>query len=204
MNVCPECGKDDQIQKLSVIYSSGQSSGTFSGPAGGVAYVDGKWGSISGYSTLTGTSMSELARLLSPPPEPKEGRGLGYWVFPLLLIPFGMLLYGCIGTYLSTMFIIRPSGSTLEGAGRLIFPLVLVISLGLIFAGVIVFRGINKFSKNKRREQDKYYAEKKPLWDRAMSKWRRLYFCFRDGIVFDHLTNEKCQPQQVREFVYKG
>ena len=65
--VCPVCGKDDAIQKVSSVVSSGQASGAFSGPTGGVAYVGGKWGAVGGYTTLSGRTSSELARLLAPP-----------------------------------------------------------------------------------------------------------------------------------------
>ena len=43
-NTCPVCGKNDTIYKVSGVVASGQASGTFSGPSGGVVNVDGKWG----------------------------------------------------------------------------------------------------------------------------------------------------------------
>ena len=73
----PICNKDDAIQKLSVIVASENSSGTFSGPSGGVTYVDGKWGSVGGYSSLSGSTMSELARRLAPPPAPQNKDRVG-------------------------------------------------------------------------------------------------------------------------------
>jgi hypothetical protein len=43
-NACPVCGKSDAIQKVAGVVASGQASGAFSGPTGGVVNVDGKWG----------------------------------------------------------------------------------------------------------------------------------------------------------------
>jgi len=63
--ICPVCKKDDVIQKVSAVVTSGQSSGSFSGPSGGIAYVGGKWGAVSGYTTLSGRTVSELAQQLS-------------------------------------------------------------------------------------------------------------------------------------------
>jgi hypothetical protein len=50
--VCPVCGKNDAIQKVSGVVASGQASGTFSGPTGGVVNVDGKWGTTGSYTSL--------------------------------------------------------------------------------------------------------------------------------------------------------
>ncbi len=74
--ICPVCGKDDAIQLVSAVVASGQATGTFSGPSGGVAYVGGKWGSVNGYTTLRGGTTSQLAQLLAPPPFAEETRRL--------------------------------------------------------------------------------------------------------------------------------
>jgi hypothetical protein len=73
--LCPVCGKDDAIQKVSAIVASGQASGTLSGPSGGAAYVGGKWGITGGYTTLSGSMATELAQKLAPPSEPSLGGG---------------------------------------------------------------------------------------------------------------------------------
>lgn len=69
---CPVCNKDDVIQKVAAIIVSGRASGTFSGPSGGVTYSDGKWGTVGGYSVLSGQTTTELAQLLAIPKKPKE------------------------------------------------------------------------------------------------------------------------------------
>jgi len=64
---CPIDNKDDSIQKVSAVVASGRSTGTFSGPTGGTVSYDGKSGSVSGYSSLSGSSTSHLAQLLAHP-----------------------------------------------------------------------------------------------------------------------------------------
>jgi hypothetical protein len=71
-NVCPVCGKNDTIYKVSGVVTSGQASGTFSGPSGGVVNVGGQWGTTGSYTTLSGSTATNLAALLTPPSEPKK------------------------------------------------------------------------------------------------------------------------------------
>ena len=79
---CPIDNKDDSIQKVSAVVASGQSSGTFSGPTGGTVSYDGKTGSVSGYSSLSGSSISNLAQLLGHPREPNKPVGFGLaWLY---------------------------------------------------------------------------------------------------------------------------
>jgi hypothetical protein len=76
-NACPVCGKNNAIQKVSGVVTSGQASGTFSGSSGGVVNIDDKWGATGGYTTLSGSTVSNLAALLTPPQEPKK-RAFGW------------------------------------------------------------------------------------------------------------------------------
>ena len=57
---------------MSGVVARGQASGTFAGPTGGVVNVDGNWGTTGGYTTLSGSTVTNLAALLFPPPEPKK------------------------------------------------------------------------------------------------------------------------------------
>lgn len=62
---CPKCGKVDRVQKASGIYSSGVSSGRFSGSTWA-------WDSDGSFVTLSGHTQTELSRLLSPPKKPSS------------------------------------------------------------------------------------------------------------------------------------
>lgn len=92
--VCPVCGKDDAIQKVSSVVSSGQSSGTFSGPTGGVVHVGGKWGTVGGYTSLSGRSTTEVAQLLTPPAAPKQYTTKSYNTFGILISMFCLVISG--------------------------------------------------------------------------------------------------------------
>ena len=72
--VCPQCGKDDMVQKVSSIFSSGIASSQYSGPTGGlgVPVGSGKPFIVGGYTKLKGTSQTELSRKLAPPQRPKR------------------------------------------------------------------------------------------------------------------------------------
>ena len=68
---CPEHGNSDSLQRISALVAGGKMSGTFSGPSGGITYVDGKQAYTSGYSRLSGNLTSNIAETLSAPPEPQ-------------------------------------------------------------------------------------------------------------------------------------
>ena len=74
---CPICEKDDAIQKVSSIVLSGNTSGTYTGPTGGVVTVGGKTGYSGGFTTMRGSSSTHLAQLLEPPKEPSKPKSSG-------------------------------------------------------------------------------------------------------------------------------
>ncbi len=196
--VCPLCNKDDVIQKVSAVVASGKTTSKFSGPSGGIANVDGKWGVVSGYTSLSGHTISELATLLAPPPEPKKPSGFGYWwiliggvvipvlaFIPMFILVISTILYPSINQsvgLLSPSFIMLPCLGCLS-----------VVSL------VILFIWID--NRIKVKSKPKYLAEKLK-WDTAMQHWNRLYYCNRHDIVFDPDTNETCMPQDTKKFSY--
>jgi hypothetical protein len=149
--ICPNCEKDDAIQKISAVVVGGQSSGTFYGPTAGVAYAGGKLGFAGGYTTLYGRNVSEIAKLLAAPIEPKappEGRGS-------TIIGIGVLLG----------FLALICNDDISDLGYL---------LGF-FAVVIFAVGIwLMFDARKKRE---FANRQKPLWNTAMRIWDGLYYC---------------------------
>jgi hypothetical protein len=180
---CPICNKDDAIQKLSVIVASGKSSGTFSGPSGGAAYVDGKLVPMGGYSTLSGSTISDLAKRLTPPSEPQKYKGLGCGLGSLIAI---VTFLGLIAA---------------SGLGFLLFNV--VGGFIFLFGGFVIYMLVlNALNKKSRKRDEAAYLFEKPRWDVAISRWNRSYFCHRDGIVFDPDTQETCQPDDLSGFLY--
>jgi len=182
---CPICHENDAIQKVSSVITSGQASGTFSGPSGGVAYVDGKWGVVGGFTTLSGRTVSEVARLIAFPSEPKKKGG-----------------FGCIAWYCLGMMGIMGGFGILGGLGSLILgsnELIGGLFFGPILLGIFIW-ALREHPKRKARGDAEYAAIMATLPD-ASKIWNRLYYCFRDDIVFDPNTGENCQPQALRQFL---
>ena len=97
---CPQDKKDDAIQIIPALVRGGITSGSFSGPSGAVTYVNGKSAYTSGYSSLSGNLTSNIAQMLSAPPEPKAKAGFwfyaGWWTlfyFSLAIIIGPFLLW---------------------------------------------------------------------------------------------------------------
>ena len=81
--VCPIDSKDDAIQKVSALVSAGKSTGSFSGPSGGLTRTGEGWGSTVGYTTLRGGTITDLAKMLTPPRKPKQSIYLAISLFIL-------------------------------------------------------------------------------------------------------------------------
>ena len=191
--VCPVCGKDDTIQRLSAIVSSGQASGSFSGPSASVTHVDGKWGTTGGYTTMSGSTTTVLARKLSPPPEPRKG--LGFHMLVYLFLAAVLAFFSC-GVATGVSLLLFPN---LEGdPATVVYGIVLV---GLFVGGLTV---LQRWSKTWQTNQEARYAKEKPAWDRAMERYDRAYYCFRDDAVFDADTGQTCRPESLREFLYSA
>ena len=208
-NTCPICNKDDAIQKVSALVTGGRSSGTFSGPSGGSTYVGGEWVYVSGHATLSGSSETDLARLLASPPSPKQPN-TGVTFSDSVVFMFLLSITTCAGYAIGILLFIgleRNQPSLVTGEHNQLF----ILIGGLLLAGIsslVIFLPpiiISHRMINSRvaREKAKYDIEK-PAWNRAMEKYQGLYFCHRDGIVFDPETRETCQPTSLREFLYKS
>lgn len=197
-NLCPVCQKDDLVQRVKTLVASGQSSGTLSGPSGGVTYSGGKWGGVGGFSTLSGSTSTNLAKVLTPPTQPKRDRatfrtGCGYF-----------LLFGFVSSIVIYCVTAFSPGIMQEAGSKFMFiftSVLLAVVGGLAFGGpglLLVISGARK-----RKLSNEQYPAAMAKWEKAMRCWQRLYFCHRDGIVFDPETNESCEPSQIQAFIYR-
>jgi len=173
-NLCPVCQSGDSIQRLAAIVASGTASGTFSGPTGGVTHAGGETGTYGGYTTLSGTSTSHLARALSLPAEPK---------CPVVYSPGNAIFIGLLTLV---------GGLATLGLGFVaaFLALMVVASMGPILVG----------DPNKEFAK---YAKKLAEWKLAREYWLSLYYCHRDGVVFDPVRGEQCQPEETAAFAYR-
>ena len=205
---CPQCLKNDQSKLVSVIVSYGKTKGSFSGPTGGVAYSDGKLIQMSGWTSLHGYTISDLARILEQPPEPKKKGGLGLWwiaTLPVWFISCAGPIWCMVGlAAFAALF--SNSGTTesrlkLEGMMPNMVGLIIGGSLAFIVGLIILFL-ISTYDRRLNKTHQKEYLVEKTAWDRAVEYWKSLYFCERDGIVFDQITKNSCRPDQIADFVY--
>ncbi len=211
---CPIDNKDDAIQKVSAVVSGGQSTGTFSGPTGGTVSYDGKTGSVSGYTTLSGTSTSRLAQLLAPPPPPIKPSGLGCWwiliwypIMPFLIV-FSALVPIMIITAIFSEFgeYVNSNDFSIVSLTAKMAVFVFGVSTIIIFwiSGRFWFRQFKNYERRKIEREDIVYRKEKPKWDNAMRVWDRLYYCHKHDIVFDPENGEYCSPSTLNDFFYQS
>ena len=101
---CPQDKKDDAIQRIPALVQGGTASGSFSGPSGGVTYVNGKSAYTSGYSSLSGNLTSNIAQMLSAPTFPKA-KADSAWFY----VGWWSLLYFSIGLFFVGPFLLWSS-----------------------------------------------------------------------------------------------
>jgi hypothetical protein len=204
---CPVCNHDDSTQKVSILVANGQSYGTISGPAEGVAKNKEKWESVGGVTKISRSVSIELARKLSPPIEPIKKRGFGYkwiWAIVLVIILFAITIaFVTINLRNFVQLNSSSSSSSLNPAG--ILPFICIVGVvGFLFI-ILLLKGIDMLWENykvsKRKEEQKYIKEKL-RWDAAMKKWDCAYYCHRDGAVFDNKGITVCRLEQFREFLF--
>ena len=166
---CPVCHKDESTQRVQAIVASGTVSGTFSGPSGGLTHSGKEWGTYGGYTTLSGTQKSDLARLLAPPEQPKKPHVFSKidYIFFFITVIFGTIL---------------------------------IIPIPIILLGLIYQYFAEPVVGDKAIEQTKHEM-RLAEWSSAKAYWSTLYYCHRDGIVFDPASNEMCQPEDATKFV---
>jgi hypothetical protein len=63
-----------------------------------------------------------------------------------------------------------------------------------------VLPGQKKLEANREAE----YRREKSAWDVAIQIYRRLYYCFRDDILFDPGTGATCAPSRLKEYLYSS
>lgn len=199
--VCPECDKDDRIQKLTSITAAGEASGTFSGPSVGVTRMDGKWGTAGSYTTLSGTSMTRLARKLLPPQEPKEPVAAGALYVVLALILWAFSLAAIVGG--AFLFVAAALDSSQE-FGRFVAlaagPINCILGIAMMMGGFFLVRQQGK-SQDAARAR---YSVEKPAWEQSMTKYHRSYYCSRDFIVFDPETGDTAKPDDLHPFLCRA
>ncbi len=171
--ICPKCNKDDQVQKVSVIYESGTTTGSYHGPVATVTHSDGKLGSSGSYVTGVSSSSTHLAQRLAPPTKPlKPSFTCSYYAGVGMAVIFGIcLLPTLIGSLAYGM-----SGDVRDGMVFAIW-----IPLTLVVVGIVMA----KKGWDGKKQQDTEHPKLMADWNKQIDTWNNLFYCHRDGTAFD-------------------
>jgi hypothetical protein len=175
--LCPVCKKDDKIENVKSIVQSGTLSGSMSGPTGGITYSDQKLEYTGGYETLRGSWSTALAQTLAAPSklEPKRTCSqkffLGFCWFNLFGDMVAFLSFGIATTWI---------------------PMILMLAIW-ITAISLLSRNTEANNKWNKEEFPKLYSE----WERKMTVYKGLYYCHRDGVVFDPVIDKYMSPENI-------
>jgi len=171
--ICPVCRKDDAIQKVSAIFSSGVQATTLE---------------LETYAqSAKGMTISKQALRLAPPAEPKKPGGLHWllWIVGLILSFLFDWVFALSAMILLPSLAREGEASPCTACGCIGFPLGLVLP---VVALVLLHSFLLKRSKSR-------YSREFPVWQAMMERWNRLYYCSRDDVVFDPATGESVGPE---------
>ena len=209
---CPKCNRNDKVRKVSAIVRSEihQLSGTTT-QTNDYRDQDGRWYSSTSTVPFNGTQASVLAQLLSPPqkPEPKSfSRFLT--IFGGLMILGDTLIIG-LGFVAGFMgfFMGLTNGSSAQGPA--ISLLIGIVTGGVLFiptlvigvTGLLMAWAVFASKKNHDKRERIRVARELPAWQKAMSKWEKLYYCERDDTVFDMQSHSYVSPGQTIDFCFE-
>ncbi len=192
---CPQCQKDDNIRKVSSVVTGGISTGSYSGPTYSSTYVgEGKYHESYGHSTLNGSTVQEFSRLLAPPAPPKRAT-TGCVNIIILLFITGTGLFCAANTAPFALMGGRSDGSGVFGL------IACALTLGIGFGTFILAKRFLADSNKGVANANKDYPDRLAAWEKQITKWNRLYLCFRDDIVFDPETGKSVPPQLLNELL---
>ncbi len=175
--VCPDCGKDDQIRKLSIVYENGIQITQSSGPRIGVGLTsDKKVGIGVGLASDSGVSVSAISAKLAPPSEPSKGcLNVIAWmtfIFAAFCIAVGLWVSSAAESEIATQ--------------------VLLMGLGTFIVGFLIKRFV-----------DKEYSSKYDDYLLKIGLWGMLFYCGYDETVFEPKTGFSINANKLQGFYEK-
>ncbi|MCK6630136.1 MAG: hypothetical protein L6R45_33795 [Anaerolineae bacterium] len=214
--VCPICKRDDRVQKVTSIITA-QSREISGGSHHTRKYVDkkGKLQSEDYYVPYKSESSSLLAQSLNHPP-PKPGAGCNDTLG--LILGGGMLIVGlpCLfcallsGVFGGAQFFSSTPQEVSPGNLDPVFVSSLVnggltviqglFGIGLIIAGIVVYRKLNQ---SHRERLARYNNIELPKWEKAMERWEKLYYCYRNDCVFLAGEQESVPISEMNQLLYQ-
>jgi len=192
---CPVCGRNDEVKKVSAILTNQtQSMNGVTIEKHSYHDKDGNLYTSTSKVPFTGTQASVLAIKLQPPVEPKpKQKG-------------SIRPSGCLSSSAILFLIALPIGffSVALGYGGTTLAWVLGFSsviLGL-FLLVQAIRVTKKEKVELAAEVKQIREQDYPKWKKAIERWKKLYYCFRDDCIFIPGEATPSEPGLVDDYVY--
>ena len=178
---CPACLRNDEVKKVTSIVANQTQN------MNGVIEVP-----------VRGTQSTVLARKLQLPAKPvgkgKPGRP---WRYLLLLFAASGLIQGFVYSFGlgysfgEGPFFAQGIGMSIEG--------------GLVFLWFIYLN--NKAKKNAviyEKEIKRIREQQIPIWEKAVERWKKLYYCSRCDLVFVPGENTSEESDKINDYVYRN
>jgi hypothetical protein len=170
---CPICGGSDTIQSIESLVLSNTINTRYSGRSSGSGRIQGSSSEFNYGSHINGssTTQSTLAKLLDFPIkiQPNESAYQNITVISTLAV------------VLVAVFLIYNNFSNSPGES---------ICGGYIYLWIVAIISII-FRKKISNGTLKTVKEKQMKWETALKYWKQLYYCSRDGIIFDSQSDKK-------------
>jgi len=133
-----------------------------------------------GAYTTTPAAATKLAEELAPPKVPPYYEGCSC----LFLLSFVLFVIGAVGID----HILWAEHTDFPW----VYPLLIVIGTYLAYRAIMSFKRARQWARE----------EWKPKHQAALKKWKRLYYCARDDIVFDPDIGKYCPRDEFKAFIY--
>lgn len=174
---CPKCCQVDSVQKVSSVVGAGTATGTFAGSTSAVGY---SYSNQGGYTTLAGTSQTSLAQRLSRPNQPVYGNPWGCGIISVIGTLF--FLGGAFSIQLLYILSDTSPGVTRPTPEQVPEILIAAILSAIIFwGGAIWIISYTERTASTRRTEHNAAMRR---WEQACRQWDKLYYCFRNDVVF--------------------
>jgi hypothetical protein len=123
----------------------------------------------------------------APPPMPVSKVGM----MRFIVVGFALVF---VGSFIILTF------ATVGGYGSWPQPVQIVLVV-LVIAGIVTTLVLSLVAFLRVVRSDNQTLQYLPAWDEAMANWRSLYYCKRDDVVFDPLTNKALSDAAVKSML---
>ena len=189
---CPQCHQNDKVEKASSIVAAQTHTVTGSRPV--TDYYqdsDGNTHSTTSSESFTDRKTSDLAQKLKKLEEPaRPDKPSLYPTFAFAALAIGSF----VSIFELNQFVLSISDN---------IPIVWLIWSFLFGIGAIIARKRYLKALSDFPRIFAIYENDLAKWGNAMSRWNRLYYCFRDDCVFTLADNDYANISNIEHYLYQ-